>query len=40
MSLASLTSAAAVNAAMDEYDELGSEAFLSKYGFAPAENTS
>ncbi len=34
MSLASLTSAAAVNAAMDEYDELGRDAFLSKYGFS------
>ena len=27
---------AAVNAAIDEYDELGSEAFLAKYGFGPA----
>lgn len=31
-----LTSAAAVDAAMDEYDELGRQAFLNKYGFGPA----
>lgn len=36
MSLADLTSAAAVRAAIDEFDELGREEFLRKYGFGPA----
>ena len=36
MSLALLTSPEAVNAAMDEYDTLGREAFLAKYGYRPA----
>ncbi|MGV0734346.1 HNH endonuclease [Mycolicibacter sinensis] len=37
MTLADLT-AAAVNAAIDEYDQLGGEAFLAKYGFGPAKD--
>jgi 5-methylcytosine-specific restriction protein A len=37
MSLSDLT-AAAVNAAIDEYDQLGGEAFLAKYGFGPAKD--
>lgn len=37
MGLADLT-AEAVNAAIDEYDRLGGEAFLAKYGFGPAKD--
>ncbi|MCV7223643.1 HNH endonuclease [Mycolicibacterium elephantis] len=37
MALADLT-AAAVNAAIDEYDEVGRDAFLVKYGFGPAKD--
>lgn len=36
MSIADLTSARAVNAALDEYDRLGRDAFLSRYGFGKA----
>ncbi|MGE3993728.1 AAA family ATPase [Pseudorhodoplanes sp.] len=36
MSLESLTDPAAVHAAMDEYDSLGGDAFLRKYGFGKA----
>ena len=36
MSLSELTDAKAVIAAMDEFDRLGREAFLQKYGFGPA----
>ena len=36
MSLDLLTRADAVGAAMDEYDELGSDAFLAKYGYGRA----
>ncbi|WP_134071672.1 hypothetical protein [Mycobacteroides salmoniphilum] len=37
MSLSELT-AAVVNASMDEYDEIGGDAFRSKYGFGPAKD--
>jgi hypothetical protein len=36
VALSDLTSATAVEAAMDEFDEIGREAFLSKYGFGKA----
>src|SRR4051812_48283531 len=36
MPLADLTSAAAVSAALDEFDQLGREAFLAQYGFGKA----
>ena len=36
ISLKDLTSAAAVTSALDEFDELGRESFLTKYGFAKA----
>ena len=36
MSLADLTSREAVLAAMAEFDEIGREAFLAKYGFEPS----
>jgi MrcB-like, N-terminal domain len=36
MSIRELTSREAVEAALDEFDELGREAFLSKYGFGHA----
>lgn len=36
MSLDLLTRADAVGAAMDEYDELGADAFLAKYGYGRA----
>jgi hypothetical protein len=36
MALSDLTSASAVEAAMDEFDEIGREGFLSKYGFGKA----
>lgn len=38
MSLSLLTDPAAVEAAMDEYDTLGAEAFRTKYGFGKAKN--
>ncbi len=38
MSLSLLTDPAAVDAAMDEYDTLGGEAFRTKYGFSKARN--
>ncbi len=34
--LAALTSRAAVEAALSEYDDTGQDAFLSKYGFGPS----
>jgi 5-methylcytosine-specific restriction protein A len=34
--LTDLSSAAAVDAALDEFDQLGREAFLAKYGFGKA----
>jgi len=34
--LGDLTSAAAVESALDEFDELGREAFLERYGFGRA----
>lgn len=36
MSIALLSKPEAVHAAMAEYDRLGREAFLEKYGFRPA----
>ena len=36
LALGRLTSAEAVEKAMDEFDELGQEAFLEKYGYGPA----
>ena len=36
MPLSGLTSRSAVEAALDEFDELGREGFLSKYGFGKA----
>src|SRR5262249_55630510 len=36
MPLSDLTSAAAVNEALDEFDQLGREAFLARYGFGKA----
>ena len=36
MSISLLTRADAVEAAMDEYDELGRQAFLDRYGFGPS----
>ena len=36
MPLSDLTDPAAVNAAMDEFDRLGREGFLRKYGFGPS----
>ena len=38
MSLAQLTSPLAVKLAIDEYDRLGRDEFLSIYGFGPARN--
>src|SRR5690242_15097260 len=38
MSLALLTRPDAVHAAMDEYDALGRDAFLAKYGYKPAQS--
>src|SRR5256885_7973106 len=35
MPLSDLTDPAAVNAAMDEFDRIGRNAFLEKYGFGP-----
>ena len=36
MTLGDVTDPEAVNAAMDEFDRIGSEAFLAKYGFGAA----
>jgi len=36
MPLSDLTDATAVTLALDEFDELGRDAFLSKYGFGPS----
>ena len=36
MPLSDLTDPAAVNAAMDEFDRLGRDEFLRKYGFGPS----